>query len=83
MKRSLALPIAAMLSSASLVNAATPESACANLAEARTQLVGMIAETDPAQLDEYKAKVHAASDGLDADLSAMASGPDAAKVAEF
>ncbi|MCG6862197.1 MAG: hypothetical protein LJE70_13120, partial [Chromatiaceae bacterium] len=54
-----------------------------NLAEARTQLVAMIAETDPAKLDDFKAKVHAASDKLDADLAAMASGPDAAKATEF
>ncbi len=60
-----------------------PESACANLAEARTQLVAMIAETDPAKLDDFKAKVHDASDKLDADLEAMASGADAAKATEF
>ena len=83
MKRSLPLILAALLSSASLVNAATPESACASLAEARTQLVGMIAETDADKLEDFKAKVHAASDKLDADLSAMAAGPDADKVAAF
>jgi hypothetical protein len=83
MKRSISLLLATLLSSTGLADAATPESACANLAEARTQLVAMIAATDPATLDEYKAKVHAASDKLDADLAAMASGPDAAKAAEF
>ena len=83
MKRSLTVFAAVVISSAGLANAATPESACANLSEARTQLVAMIAETDPAKLDVYKAKVHAASEKLDADLAAMASGPDAAKVAEF
>lgn len=83
MKRSMSVLLAAMLSSAGLANAATPESACANLAEARTQLVAMIAETDPAKLDDFKAKVHDASDKLDADLEAMASGADAAKVTEF
>ena len=83
MKRSTSLLLAALLSSAGLANAASPESACANLAEARTQLVAMIATTDPAALDGYKAKVHAASDALDADLAAMASGPDAAKAAAF
>jgi hypothetical protein len=83
MKRTLTLLLAAMPSSASLVHDTTPESACANLAEARTLLVGMITENDPAMLDDFKAKVHAASDKLDADLSAMASGPDAAKVAAF
>jgi hypothetical protein len=58
-----------------LAQAATPADACANLAEARTQLVGMIGEADAAKLDGYKAKVHAASDALDADLAAMAGGP--------
>jgi len=83
MKRSQTFIAAALLASAGSVNAATPEGACANLAEARTQLVAMIAETDPAKLDDYKAKVHAASDKLDADLAAMASGPDATKAGEF
>lgn len=83
MKYSISLLLAAALFSAGLANAATPESACANLAEARTQLVAMIAETDPAKLDGIKMQVHEASDALDADLAAMASGPDAAKAAEF
>ena len=83
MKRSMSVLLAATLSSAGLCYAATPESACANLAEARTQLVAMIAETDPAKLDDFKAKVHDASDKLDADLEAMASGADAAKATEF
>ena len=43
----------------------------------------MIAETDPAKLDAFKDKVHEASDRLDADLSAMAAGPDAAKADEL
>jgi len=83
MKRSMTLLLFSLLSSAGLANAATPESACANLAEARTELVSMVAETNPAKLDDLKAKVHAASDKLDADLAAMASGADAAKAAEF
>jgi hypothetical protein len=83
MKRSMTLLLSALLSSAGLAYASTPESACANLAEARTQLVAMVAESDAAKLDDLKAKVHAASDKLDADLAAMASGPDAAKAAEF
>jgi len=83
MKRSMSLLLAALLSTAGLADAASPESACANLAEARTQLVAMIAETDAAKLDELKVRVHAASDKLDADLAAMASGPDAAKASEF
>jgi hypothetical protein len=83
MKRSLTLLVAALLASAGSAIAATPESACANLAEARSQLVAMIAETDAAKLDDFKTKVHAASDKLDADLAAMASGPDAAKAGAF
>lgn len=43
----------------------------------------MLGATDPAALDGLKAKVHAASDKLDADLAAMEGGPDAAKVAAF
>lgn len=58
-------------------------SACANLAEARTQLVAMIGESDPAKLDDYNAKVQAASSALDADLASMAGGPDAAKADAF
>jgi hypothetical protein len=83
MKFTLTLLAAALLTSTGATIAATPDSACANLAEARTQLVAMIAETDAAKLDEFKAKVHAASDKLDADLAAMASGADASKVDEF
>ena len=83
MKRSMTLLLSALLSSAGLTNAATPESDCANLAEARSELVAMVAETDPAKLDDLKDKVHAASDKLDTDLTAMASGPDAARAAEF
>lgn len=69
--------------STGLSQAATPADACANLAEARAQLVAMIGETDATKLDGYKAKVHAASKALDADLAAMAGGPDAAKVDAF
>jgi hypothetical protein len=83
MKHLSLLLTAALLSSAGLANAATPADACKDLAEARTQLVAMIGATDPAALDDYKAKVHAASDRLDADLASMASEPGAAKAAEF
>jgi len=83
MKPVLTVLTAALISSTALANAATPQSACANLGEARSHLVGMIAETDATKLDGFKAAVHAASDKLDADLAAMASGPDAAKAAEF
>ena len=77
------LAAAAVLLSTGVAQAATPADACADLGEARTQLVAMIAETDAAKLDDYKAKVHAASDALDADLAAMAGGPDSAKADAF
>jgi len=66
-----------------LVQAASPADACANLAEARTQLVGMIAEPDAAKLDDYKSRIHAASEAVDADLHALAGGADAAKADAF
>lgn len=83
MNRSLTLLAAALLCLAGNVYAATPADACANLGEARTHLVAMLGESDPAKLDGLKAKVHAASDKLDKDLAAMASGADAAKVGAF
>jgi hypothetical protein len=83
MNRPLTLLAAAVLSSAGTAYAASPADACANLGEARTQLVAMLGESDPAKLDGLKAKVHAASDKLDQDLAAMASGPDAAAVKAF
>jgi hypothetical protein len=83
MYRSLSLLAFVLLSSTATVNAATPADACANLGEARTQLVAMLGESDQAKLDALKAKVHAASGKLDADLAAMASGPDAAKAGAF
>lgn len=83
MNRSLTLLAAVLLSSTGTLYAATPADACANLGEARTQLVAMLGESDAAKLDGLKAKVQAASDKLDQDLAAMASGPDAAKVSAF
>jgi hypothetical protein len=74
---------AALALVAAHVHADSPADACANLGEARAQLVAMIAESDAAKLDGYKTKVHAASDALDANLAAMAGGPDAAKVEAF
>jgi len=73
----------AVLFSAGLAEAATPAEACADLGEARAQLVAMIAEPDVAKLDDYKAKIHAASNALDADLAGMAGGPDAGKAEAF
>lgn len=77
------LAVAAALLSAGLVEADTPADACANLGEARAQLVAMTAEADAGKLDGYKAKIHAASKALDGNLAAMSGGPDAAKVQAF
>jgi len=70
--------VAAMLC-AGAAKAATPAEACANLGEARAQLVAMLGEADATKLDGYKAKIQAASKALDANLAAMAGGPDAAR----
>lgn len=83
MKRSLCLLTASLLSCAGSVYAATPADACANLGEARANLVAMPGEADATKYDGYKAKVAEATDKLDKDLAAMASGPDAAKVSAF
>ncbi len=63
--------------------AATPADVCASLAEARGALVAMLSEMDPSKLDAYRARVQSASARLDADLGAMAKGPDAARVRDF
>jgi len=82
MNRPIPWLITAPLASAGTTHAATPADVCTNLAEARSQLVAMLGSTDPATLDGLKTKVHASSE-VDADLGAMAGGPDAAKVAAF
>jgi hypothetical protein len=74
--------VAALLSTG-LAEAATPAEACANLGEARTQLVALLGEADAAKFDGYKAKIQAASKALDGNLAAMAGGPDAAKADAF
>jgi len=83
MRHFQAIAVATALLSAGFAAADTPADACANLGEARAQLVAMTAETDAAKLDGYKAKIHAASKALDGNLAAMAGGPDAAKVQAF
>ena len=83
MRHFQAIAVATALLSAGFAAADTPADACANLGEARAQLVAMTAETDAAKLDGYKAKIHAASKALDANLAAMAGGSDAAKVQAF
>lgn len=82
MNRPIPWLITALLASAGTTHAATPADVCTNLAEARSQLVAMLGSTDPATLAGLKTKVHASSE-VDADLGAMAGGPDAAKVAAF
>lgn len=66
-----------------LAQAATPADACANLGAARAALVAMVDEADASKLDGYVEKIHAASAALDANLAAMAGGPDAAKADTF
>jgi len=77
------LTAAALALTTGLVHAATPADACANLAAARGALVAMLDETDASKLDDYVEKIQAASAALDADLTAMAGGPDAAKADAF
>lgn len=74
---------AALALATSAAQAATPADACANLTAARGALVAMVDETDTSKLDGYVEKIHAASAALDADLTAMAGGPDAAKAETF
>ncbi|MGE5153948.1 MAG: hypothetical protein ACM3ST_08025 [Bdellovibrio bacteriovorus] len=77
------LTAAALVLSTGLAQAASPADACANLGAARSALVGMIDEADATKLDGYVEKIQAASAALDADLAAMAGGPDAAKADAF
>jgi hypothetical protein len=74
---------AALALTTGLAQAATPAEACANLAAARTALVAMLDESDAAKQDGFVEKIHGASAALDADLAAMAGGPDAAKADAF
>jgi hypothetical protein len=83
MRHSQAIAAATALLWTGFAAADTPADACANLGEARAQLVAMTAETDAAKLDGYKAKIHAASKALDANLAAMGGGSDAEKVQAF
>lgn len=77
------LTAAALLLAHGIGQAATPVDACTHLMDARTALVGMIGEADAAKLDGYLEKIRSASAALDADLAAMADGPDAAKASAF
>jgi hypothetical protein len=83
MRQIQTLAAVAALLCAGTAEAATPAEACANLGEARAQLVAMLAEPDAAKLDGYKAKIHAASNALDANLAAMVGGPDAPRAGAF
>ena len=83
MKHIPTLAAAAALFSAGIAGAAGPADVCTNLGEARTQLVALLGEADATKFDGYKAKIQAASKAVDAELAAMASGPDAAKASAF
>ena len=75
-----------LLSGAGLAQAAPSQDVCAALMEARGHLVGMLAATDKAVLDDLKGKVHAASDRLDGILAAMEKGynaSDSQKATDF
>lgn len=79
-----AIALGTALSVTALVSqAASPAEACSNLGAARTALLGMVEEIDATKLDGYVEKIHAASAALDANLAAMAGGPDAAKAEAF
>jgi len=83
MRQMKALAAVAALLAPALGQAGGPADVCTNLGEARTQLVALLGEADATKFDGYKAKIQAASKAVDADLAAMAGGPDAAKVTAF
>lgn len=66
-----------------LAQAATPADVCSNLGAARTALVSMLDESDAAKQTGYVEQIKTTSAALDANLAAMAGGPDAAKAATF
>ncbi|MFZ1538316.1 MAG: hypothetical protein WAT23_13145 [Chromatiaceae bacterium] len=63
--------------------AATPADVCTNLGAARAALVTLLDESDATKQNGYVEQIKSASAALDANLSAMATGPDAAKAAAF
>jgi hypothetical protein len=66
-----------------LAQAATPADVCANLTAARTALVTLLDESDATKQNGYVDQIKTASDALDANLAAMAGGPDATKADAF
>jgi hypothetical protein len=68
---------------AGLSQAATPADVCANLTAARTALVTLLDESDATKQNGYVDQIKTASDALDANLAAMAGGPDATKADAF
>ncbi len=66
-----------------LAQAATPADVCANLTAARTALVTLLDESDATKQSGYVEQIKTASDAVDANLAAMAGGPDATKADAF
>ena len=63
-----------------LAQAATPAEVCTNLGAARTALVTLLDEADATKQNGYVEQIKTATAAVDANLAAMAGGPDAAKV---
>ena len=66
-----------------LAQAATPADVCTNLGAARTALVTLLDEADATKQNGYVEQIKTATAAVDANLAAMAGGPDAAKVNAF
>ncbi len=66
-----------------LAQAATPADVCTNLGAARTALVTLLDEADATKQTGYVDQIKTATAAVDANLAAMAGGPDAAKVTAF
>jgi hypothetical protein len=81
--RYLTILAGALTLAAGLAQAATPTDVCSNLGAARTALVALLDEADAAKQAAYLDQIKTASAALDANLAAMAGGPDAAKAATF
>lgn len=73
----------ALILATSPAQAATPADVCTNLGAARAALVTLLDESDATKQNGYVEQIKSASAALDANLSAMATGPDAAKAAAF
>jgi hypothetical protein len=67
----------------SLAQATTPADVCTNLGAARAALVTLLDEADATKQTGYVDQIKTATAAVDANLAAMAGGPDAAKVTAF